>query len=420
MGRPPSRDKAVEDAISTGELVDTTLDLIGFDTANPPGDTRDIVAWIEAYLEDVGLRADRVALDPSKPNLLARIPGERDATLLFCGHLDTVPFDSAAWSYAPLGERVENRIYGRGATDMKGAIASMLEVARAMKEAEATPPLTLLFAFVSDEEVGGDAGVKGLLETDRLAADACVIGEPTSARGRYSITLADRGSIWLTLEATGEPAHGSRPMLGVNAIDRLWEALETIRTRLGARMLSIPESVRPFVDESVEFYTPSMGEDTAHRLFNRPTINLGTIEGGESINAVPRRARADLDVRITPGIDTASILEDVRDCLDEHDAVEIADVSWSIGTYEEPASPLVRGTHGVVEDVLKEPVFRRCATGGGDAKRFRNAGIPCVEFAVGTDTVHAVDEYTTVSALLANAKVYAALPTAFSEAREQA
>ncbi|WP_254766709.1 M20 family metallopeptidase [Salinilacihabitans rarus] len=396
------------------DLAATTLDLLGFDTTNPPGDTREVVGWLESSLADLGLETERVAADPAKPNLLATLPGEREETLLFLGHLDVVPVDPDGWSFDPLGERVGDRVYGRGATDMKGAIAAMLHVARAYVEAGTRPPVTLAFAFVADEEVGGDAGVGALLDAGRLDADACVIGEPTATGGPPSITVADRGSIWLTLEATGEAAHGSRPMLGENAIDRLWAAVETVRTRLAERSPPIPPAVEPIVEESVDYYARSMGETTARRLFERPTVNLGTIEGGESVNSVPRAARAELDVRLTAGVETPDVLAAVREWLDDHGGVSVADVSWSIGTYEDPESPVVAATTTAARAVLDERVYRRSATGGGDAKRLRNAGIPTVEFAVATDTAHACDEYTTVDALAATAEAYARLPEAFA------
>ncbi|APW99612.1 acetylornithine deacetylase [Halobiforma lacisalsi AJ5] len=410
--RSPSTISSLQDRRDA--VADRTLELVGLETTNPPGNTRESVALLESWFDDLGLETDRVATDPEKPNLLATLPGDGERTLLFLGHLDTVPYDPDGWSYDPLGERVGDRIYGRGTTDMKGAVAAMVEVARAYVETGTTPPVTLSFVFVSDEEIAGEAGVRALLERDRLAADACVIGEPTCDAERASITVADRGSIWLTLEATGEAAHGSRPMLGENAIDRLWAALEDVRGRLESRRLSVPGAVEPVLEESVDYYAPAMGERTARRLFERPTVNLGTLEGGEAVNSVPREATAQLDVRLAPGVETPAVLADVREWLVDHEGVSIADVGWSVGTYEDPDAPVVAATRSVATDVLEEDVFRRSATGGGDAKQLRNAGIPTVEFAVATDTAHACDEYTTVDALAATAEAYARLPGAFA------
>ena len=419
--RPSNADDAVDllpprDRLRS-DLAETTLELVSFDTANPPGETQAIVDWLETELADLGLETDRFAVDPSKPNLLATLPGTSERSLCFSGHLDTVPYDPGGWSRDPLGERVGDRLYGRGTTDMKGAIAAMLAVARGFVDSGTRPPVTLAFAFVSDEEIAGDAGTKALLEADRLEADACVIGEPTSTGSAHSITVADRGSIWLTLEAMGKGAHGSRPMLGTNAIDRLWDAVETVRRRLESGSPPIPAAVEPILEESIGYYGPQLGESTARELFAHPTVNLGTIEGGDAVNSVPRQARAELDIRISAGVDTEPVLASIREWLDDHDGVSVAEYSRSVGSYELPGSPLVAATTDAAGAVVDDVIYRRSATGGGDAKRLRNAGIPTVEFAVGTDTVHASDEYTTLDALETTAAVYARLPWTFASRR---
>src|SRR6056297_1252066 len=216
---------------TTDRLVDIAGELLAVDTQNPPGDTRALAAWIETFFQELGIESRRVTTDPAKPNLVATISGETDRTLLFNGHMDTVPFDADEWTYDPLGERVDDRLYGRGATDMKGPLAAILYTAERVVEADREPPVTLAFAIVSDEETGGDAGVSTLVDSgvfDDLNPEACVIGETTCSAGRHSVTVADRGSIWLTLEAEGTAAHGSRPMLGTNAVDRLYDAVETL------------------------------------------------------------------------------------------------------------------------------------------------------------------------------------------------
>lgn len=410
---PSDTTDAVDRRLSTERVVEIATDLIAIDTQNPPGDVREIAEYVDDFLAGLGFRTERVATDPAKPNVLATLPGAGDRTLLYNGHVDTVPFDANAWTRDPLGERDDDRLYGRGATDMKGPLAAMLAAAEALVAADGDPPVSLAFAIVSDEETGGAAGVDTLVESgalDRLAPDACVIGETTCSRGHHSVTVADRGSIWLTLRATGTAAHGSRPSLGDNAIDRLWEAVSLLRSRLPARELRLDETIRPIVEESAEYYEPTLGADAARDLFEHPTVNLGTIEGGDAINTVPDAATARLDARFTAGVQTADVLADVRDCLAEFPAVSIADVSWSVGSHEPVDSPLVEAVTATAADVSGDRIFRRSATGGGDAKTFRHAGVPTVEFGFGTDTVHAVDEYTTTEALSRNAAVYARLP----------
>ena len=410
---PDVLERAVPDAEA---VADRLLELLAAESQNPPGDTREAIARVEADLGDLGLDTERYAIDPTKPNVQATLPGDSDRVLCYNGHLDTVSYDADDWSHDPLGERDGDRVYGRGATDMKGPLAAMLAAARAYVASDTTPPVTLRFAFVSDEETGGAAGVGALVDADRIDADACVIGETTCSAGRHSVTVADRGSIWLTLEATGEAAHGSRPMLGVNAIDQLYDAITTFRETFGSRQLEVTPALDTIIEESVEYYAPTLGADACRRLFAYPSINLGTIEGGEGVNTVPATAQARLDVRLTAGVDTREVLADVYDCVRSCSGVEVVDVSWSRGSFERLDSPLVEATTAAAETVTDDRVYRRSATGGGDAKKLRHAGIPTVEFALGTDTVHAADEYTTLDALAGNTRVYTRLPYDYAAA----
>lgn len=396
-------------------VIELAEQLLEFDTQNPPGQTADLIEWLDTRFSELGLPTEQYAIDPAKPNLVVTLPGETDREFCTNGHVDTVPFDAEEWTHDPLGERDGDRLYGRGATDMKGQIASMLSTARAYVETGTTPPMTLQFVIVSDEEIGGAAGLAAMLEADRIQADACVIGEPTCEEGRHSVTVADRGSIWLTLEARGQAAHGSRPALGENAIDRLYNGITVLRERFGTQALDLDPTIEPLIDESVAYYEPIMGEATARNLFEYPTINLGTIEGGESINSVPQSARAEIDIRLTAGVQTPEILAEIRNCIDSCSGVTIVNVSWSVGTAEEVDSPLVEAVVSAAEETTGDRVYRRSATGGGDAKKLRNVGVPTVEFALGTDTVHAVDEYTTVDAIVGNAVTYTRLPSVYAD-----
>jgi succinyl-diaminopimelate desuccinylase len=406
---------AVAEYLSTNrtELFEFTETLVGYDTQNPPGRTLDIVEWLETTLEESPVSVERFEVDPEKPNLIATLPGQTDRTLCFNGHLDTVPFDESGWTHDPLGERDDERIYGRGTTDMKGAVAAMLQVALAYARIGTEPPVTLQFAFVSDEETGGDAGLRTLLETTEFDPDACVVGETTSRNGRYSVSVADRGNVWLTLEASGTAAHGSRPMIGENAIDRLTEAIERFRAEFGGRELSVDPSMDDIIAESVDFYEPEAGADAARRLYRYPTINLGIIDGGTAINTVPASACAKVDIRLTAGVDTRETLSGIRNCLTEMEGIEITKLSWTRGSYEPLGSPIVEASAKAAEQVVEGTVYRRSATGGGDAKVLRHDGIPTVEFGFGTQTAHGTDEYTTTAALVRNAVSYGTLPVLY-------
>lgn len=172
-----------------------------------------------------------------------------------------MPFDPDGWTVDPLGERDGETIYGRGATDMKGTVAAMVEAARCWAASDDDPPVPVGFAFVSDEEVSGDDTGLAALELFDSQPTACVIGEQTGTVDRPSLTVADKGAIWLRLAATGTAAHGSRPTLGENALDRAFvDGLER----------ADPES--EWVDGMTE---PWLRED-GKRAFARAAVSTNT------------------------------------------------------------------------------------------------------------------------------------------------
>lgn len=398
------------DVIDTDRLVETLLELLTFDTQNPPGETVAIVDYLEAQLQAAGLETKRLICADRKPNLIAWFPDHPAPQLVLQGHLDTVPFDREAWSVNPLGERDGETIYGRGATDMKGALAAMVEVARVYTTTKSTPETPLGFAFVSDEEVADENAALAALDLFDDRPLACVIGEQTGTPERPSVAAADRGNIWLRLNATGTAAHGSRPQVGDNAIDRLYDTITHLRAELQEIEFDLPPDVESLLPDTAAYYAPVMGEATARELFSHPTINLGTFAGGEAINSVPASARAALDIRLTAGVAAPPICDRIRSFLAAAERVEIDSLRWTEGTYEPPDAPLVAASVAAAGEATGNRVFRRSATGGGDAKTLRNAGISTVEFAIGADTAHSVDEWTTIDALEAMATAYTGLP----------
>lgn len=397
------------------EVVEATERLVAADTRNPPGETRELADWLASEFAALGYDVERFHVDPAKPNLVATVPGERGYTLLFNGHLDTVPFSPDEWDHDPLGEREGDRLYGRGATDMKGAIGAMLGVARAYAGTDTTPPVTVQFALVSDEEVAGDAGLATRLKCDRLDPDACVVGEATGRSDVNSLAVGDRSYVWPTVEVEGTAAHGSRPMFGVNAIDRLYAVVDDCRERIRAMEVPTDGFDESVVAGSVDYYARRLDRAAAEALFDSPTVNLGRLSGGDAVNSVPASAEASLDVRVLPSVAPEAVVGRVRDCLADRDGASIASVTWTEGSYTDPGTPLVEAVTAVAESVVPTPVHRRFATGSGDASAFRAHGVPTVEFATGTGTAHATDEYTTVGKLRRNARAYAALPFALAE-----
>mgnify|MGYP001556122305 FL=1 len=316
------------------DLIELTRRLIRFETINPPGNEEACARFLGRMLEEGGFRVSYHALAPGRVNVIARSPGTSGggAPTVLSGHLDTVPLGSADWQYEPTGaRRVDGRIYGRGASDMKSGVAAM--ICAALAEG-AEVPVTLILS--AGEETGCE-GVRWLAAQGRLRGPvrALVIGEPTA---NYPL-IGHKGAFWLEMEARGRTAHGSQPELGENAIGKAAEAVQRLMT--------------------IDF------ENYTHPLLGRPTLNVGTIQGGININSVPDRAVAGLDIRTVPGLGHAALRAMLEDrCGDLVRFRVLADME---GFASDPQSPWIRRVFGLAAPYLSETPVPRAAAYFTDA-----------------------------------------------------
>jgi acetylornithine deacetylase/succinyl-diaminopimelate desuccinylase-like protein len=140
--------------------------LIRFNTTNPPGDEAACVNYIQQLLQEAGIESKIYARDPYRPNLVARLKGRGDAPpLLLQGHVDVVTTENQKWTHPPFEAKiVDGFIWGRGALDMKGAVAMMLSAFLRAKIENANLPGDVILTILSDEEAGGNFGAKYLVE----------------------------------------------------------------------------------------------------------------------------------------------------------------------------------------------------------------------------------------------------------------
>ncbi len=261
--------------VPSSEVVRLARDLMAIEShSGAPRREAAVGEFLVDWFHTRGIDADLVPALDGRPNVVARVvlaggrvPGP---TLVLNGHLDTVPAGEMRDAFVP---RLDDGIlWGRGACDMKGAVAAMACTLAAMAKGGAPGSGTLLFAGTVDEETGS-LGVKKLIESG-LGADYAVVGEPTSLR----VAIAHKGACFLRVTLTGRGAHGSRPERGVSAASygaRILAALEDeLRPRLGRRM---------------------------HPLLGASTVSVGRICGGTEPNIVAERCEVDVDRRTLPG-----------------------------------------------------------------------------------------------------------------------
>ena len=259
-------------AIDPAEVLTLARALIAARSENPMQPEDEAAEVAAGFLISLGASPEIVRGEAGRPSVVAAIGDPEGPSLAWNGHLDTVPAGAPdTWSHPPFaGEVDDGRLVGRGATDMKGAIAAALVAGAALVRTGVPLAGSLVFHLAADEELAGTHGTRVLRDRGFLTQDACIVGEPTDLR----IALAERGGAWMTATSYGTAAHGSRPHEGVNAI-----------TNMARFLLRLPEGM----------------PDTVHPLCGAPTVNAALIEGGSAPNVVPDRCVVDIDRRIVPG-----------------------------------------------------------------------------------------------------------------------
>ena len=333
--------------------------LIAYDTSRP----EELVAaagFVKGWLEsrDIEVRdVDHKGL----PVLVAEV-GPRDEsapTVVLHGHLDVVP--GRAEQFEP---RVEgDRMYGRGAYDMKGGLAAMM---CALKDLERQERVRVRLICVPDEESEElDVRSTDAIVRMGLGGDFAITGEPTNLH----IGVEAKGVLAMRIEVHGRSAHSSTPWLGDNAVLKAIDVFRAIESM-------------PFSRHSSE-------------LFDRPSINLGRIQGGDALNKVPDRCTMAVDIRYLPGQDPREILDQVR-------AIPEIEVTR---TFIHPPVAVSR-TNAFVQ-ALREAVTRSVhdealsvgRDGASDAAAFLAAGIPAVEFGPAGEGHHGPEEWVSIPSL---------------------
>lgn len=322
--------------IRRDRLVATLQALVRTDSVNPslvPGaageaEIADVTAGL---MEAAGLEVLVFEPEPGRPSVVGRRRGAGGPALMLNAHYDTVGVDGME---APFEARVEEgRLYGRGAYDMKGALASCIEAAAALEGLEL--PGDLLVAAVADEEYAslGTADLIERRERGEIAFDAAIVTEPTS----LSLCVAHRGFTWLEIETRGRAAHGSRYELGIDANLRMGRVLGALE-----RLLDELQS-RP-----------------GHPLLGPPALHAALLEGGVGISTYAPRATVRVERRTVPPETRASVEAEIEACIARlrEDDSGLA-VSWRTFFHREPfetspEAPIARTLAAAAEAVLGE------------------------------------------------------------------
>jgi len=407
--------------------------LIQFDTTNPPGNEAECIAYIDRLLTDAGIATKLLAKDPSRPNLIARLPGRGDAApLLLYGHVDVVPAESQRWQHPPFsGELADGYVWGRGALDMKGGVAMMLTAFLQAKTENTQLPGDVVLAIVPDEETFGDHGARFLVEShpEEFSGIRYALGEfggfslSVGKRRFYPIQVAEKQICWLRVRFRGPGGHGSMPVRGgamaqlARFLSRLDThslpfhvtpparlAIETMVSALsGVNRIVMSQLLNPVLSDLAPKLMGDRGRLFAPILHNTasPTI----LQGSSSFNVIPGEVTVDLDGRLLPGFGPDDLISEVRAVGGNEGEIEIV-------RFHPGPSSLDMGLFDTLAGILKEadPEGVPCPlllSGVTDGRFFSRLGIqtygflpmPLPEGFNFTRAVHAADERIPIEAV---------------------
>jgi succinyl-diaminopimelate desuccinylase len=375
------------------ELIELCGRLVAATSVNPPGRTADVAEVVRAYLSGHGIAAETIAADDEAPNVVGRIDGSAGGRhIVFNAHMDTMEAgDEAAWTVPILRlTRRHGHLYGLGMGNMKGALAAMCVATVILKRHSNTWKGRLTMTAVSDEVMFGERGTVLLLrQRPDAAGDFLISGE---GPGFMHLAVAEKGLLWLDVEARAAGGHASRALRGETAVMKLAAFLARIDA-MNEMYATLPR----------ELAGVSGGEGN---LGLRLSLNAGTLLAGTVRSQVATLARAQIDIRLPPGISARTCEAMIREQTDGED-IDIAVVKAWDANWTALDNPLV------VELATAATAVRGAAPSfvvrlpGSDARRWRDLGVPAVCYGPQPTLSAGIDDYVNEQDVVDCAKIYA-------------
>ncbi|MFN2152763.1 MAG: M20/M25/M40 family metallo-hydrolase [Anaerolineales bacterium] len=349
--------------------------LIQFDTTNPPGNEYLAIDWARNYLADAGIESQIYAKDPQRPNLIARLKGNGSAPpLLLQGHVDVVTTAGQDWEHPPFGGEIHNGyIWGRGALDMKSAVAMMMAAFLKAHQDQTSLPGDVILCLLADEEAGGDYGAKFLVEEHPHLFEGVrfALGEAGGfslgimGKTFFPIMVAEKQICWMKLTLHGPAGHGSMIHRG-GAMAQLGQILRILdRQRLPVHIsqpvremfngiangLSFPanllvrQMLNPRLTDRILGLLGASGK-LFEPLFHN-TVNATILHASDKINVIPAEISLELDGRLLPGQTPENMKQELRAMLGENFDLEV--VRHDAG----PAEPDM-GLFPILTEILRQ------------------------------------------------------------------
>jgi succinyl-diaminopimelate desuccinylase len=384
------------------DLVNFICKLVRIDTSTPPGRNYDKIAEaITSKLSEAGIETETHEIpeeiflegmrrngitDISGPriNVVANLKGNGKGRVLTNGHIDVVPASSEGWSVEPFSGSVRNgRIYGRGSSDMKGAIGAMVYSMIALKEFNVKLNGDVIATFTTDEELGGYTGIRFFINKGIInrQIDYCISTDGDIEK----VSVASLGDVEVTLTVYGKAHHSGTGWRGVNAIEHaayIICKLGELAKRIGERRSKIP--IKPIDDIN----------------YMRPGLYVNLIKGGLKPNIIPDKCIIEIDRRIIPEESLDASLKEISEVVNnyvKHNPDVKVDIKYKAyypAEYINPNHFLVRILQEAVKGVLNIELPVVGSQGSSDTAFISALGIPTVCIGCGREdsNVHGVDE----------------------------
>jgi succinyl-diaminopimelate desuccinylase len=376
------------------ELVELCGRLVAAPSVNPPGRTTEVAAVVRAYLSGQGLPAEIIKADDEALNVVGQVVGKAPGRhVVFNAHMDTMEAgDESAWSVPIFTlSKAQGRLYGLGMGNMKGALAAMCVATAALHRRRDRWRGRLSMTAVSDEVMFGERGAVFLLKNrPDLAGDFMISGE---GPGFMDFAVAEKGLLWVDIEARGPAGHSSRALAGSTAVMKL------------AAMLARLDAINELYATPPKELSGISGGDG--NLGLRVSLNAGNLTGGTVRSQIATRARSQLDIRLPPGISAKDIEERIlRACTGDPDISVTVTKAWD-ANWAALQNPLVIELAAAAQAVRGEKPKYVVRLPGSDARRWRDLGVPAVCYGPQPTLSAGIDDYANEQDVVDCAKIYA-------------
>ena len=390
--------------------------ILRLDTSNPPGNEYLVVDYLKGVLEREGIEVKTFALDPQRPNLVARLRGSgKKRPLLIMGHTDVVTVDATKWTHPPFSAtRDGGYVYGRGTVDEKDNVVAGLMTMLQLKRLRVPLDRDVIFLAEASEEGGGPDGINFMVDKHwpEIDAEYCFAEGGRVIRTGGSVRFAtvattEKISVTTRLIARGVAGHGSVPLRS-NANVHLAQAVTKVAAWQTPMRLN--ETTRAYFERMAELSPPEeaeryrtllRGTDTEavqdYLAANEPylystlrtSISPNILRGGYLRNVIPSEAEATLDIRALPDEDVPAFLERLRAVIDDP-AIEVVRGPAGATRPGSPPSRLDTEAFQALVDANRRvydiPTLPTMLTGGTDMAQLRARGVQCYGIGPISDT----------------------------------